>query len=339
MSSQRLSPRAWRDVALAAALAVLAPATRPAAAQQPDSAPVPAAAVAAAAGDSVVRAVTPAEDSLYQLAQRLVAEGQGAAGRAIVDSLIAAAPAGTPRYAEALFWRASLAATANEAERDYGRLAVEFPLSPRSEDALLRLAQLQIARGDRIQAIRHLNRLLLEHPASTRRARTAYWLAYAQFEERNVPRACAALASARASTQPTDVELRNQIDYYAQRCEGVDTSVVLARRPAAGESRTAPPGPRGTVQRTEAGVTTPPPAPTSGRYTIQVAAFNTRAAAAQLRDRLAARGYAARVVGTAEPYRVRIGRYPTREAAQAAARDLEAKKVVSGAFVTEAEAR
>jgi rare lipoprotein A len=136
------------------------------------------------------------------------------------------------------------------------------------------------------------------------------------------------------------VELRNQIDYYARRCEGVDTSVVLARRPAAVENRTPPrPGPRGTVQRTEAGVTTPPPAPTSGRYTIQVAAFNPPAAAAQLRDRLAARGYAARVVGTAEPYRVRIGRYPTREAAQAAARDLEAKKVVSGAFVTEAEAR
>ncbi len=95
-------------------------------------------------------------DTMFLVAQRLVSEGRGAEGRALMDSLLAAAVAGSPKYAEALFWHASLAATAADAERDYRRLSVEFPLSPRAEDALMRLAQMEIARGDRALAMRHL---------------------------------------------------------------------------------------------------------------------------------------------------------------------------------------
>ena len=70
-----------------------------------------------------------------------------------------------------------------------------------------------------------------------------------------------------------------------------------------------------------------------GRYTLQVAAYGSRADADRLARRLEARGLDVRVVGQAKVFRVRVGRYETRAAAAAAARDLKAKKI--DAFVTE----
>lgn len=165
-------------------------------------------------------------DSMFLRARRLVADGNGAAGRALADSLLTAATPGTLRYAEALFWRASVAPTAAAAERDYRMLSIEYPLSPRAEDALLRLAQLELARGDRALAIKHLERLTLEHPASPSRARASYWRSRVLFEDGNVPRACAALADARAHVPLGDVELRNQVEFQSRRCLGVDTTAV-----------------------------------------------------------------------------------------------------------------
>jgi cell division protein FtsN len=49
-----------------------------------------------------------------------------------------------------------------------------------------------------------------------------------------------------------------------------------------------------------------------------------------MRARLAARGYAARVVGAVQPFRVRVGRYATRAHAEPVA------KAIHG-YVTEAE--
>jgi len=81
------------------------------------------------------RASTPPSDSIYQRARRLVSEGDGAAGRAIVDSILRAAAEGTPVYGDALFWHGALAETAAEAERDYRRVIVEYPLSRYADDA------------------------------------------------------------------------------------------------------------------------------------------------------------------------------------------------------------
>ena len=130
-------------------------------------------------------------DSVFLRAQRLVSEGRGSTGRALVDSVLAARVDGSAPYAEALFWRASLAASAVDAERDYRRLAVEFQMSPRSEDALLRLAQMELARGDRAMAVKHLERLALEHPTATARPRASYWMARILFENGDLPGGCA----------------------------------------------------------------------------------------------------------------------------------------------------
>ena len=74
-------------------------------------------------------------------------------------------------------------------------------------------------------------------------------------------------------------------------------------------------------------------------FTVQVAAFPGRAQADQFRDRLIARGFQARTVGAGQVFRVRVGRYATRAAANTAAQDLRAKKIAGDAFVTEAEAQ
>src|SRR3954470_24118405 len=116
----------------------------------------------------VAGAQTPASrptsaESVFARARTLVVNGNGAAGRLLVDSVVAATEPDTPAYAEALYWRATLAATSVDAERDYRRIVVEYPLSPREADALLQLAQLEVARGDRASASIHLERYLLEN--------------------------------------------------------------------------------------------------------------------------------------------------------------------------------
>ena len=69
---------------------------------------------------------------------------------------------------------------------------------------------------------------------------------------------------------------------------------------------------------------------------MQVAAFPDRAAALSLVDRLKARGVSARVAGSAQPYRVWVGRYPTRAEAATVLKDLKDRKIATDAFIVEA---
>ena len=190
----------------------------------------------------VVPTISNAQSSLdsaaYKQAQSLVNEGNTAAGRAIVDSVIARTTLGTNAYGEGLYWRAVLSATAADAEMDYRRIIVDYPLSPRVEDALLRLAQLELARADYDGALQHLNRLTLEHPNGVMRARAGYWTARVLFEKNDIPRACAANADALERSSQDDAELRNQISYLNQRCVGVVVATIPATTPTVG----GPPG-------------------------------------------------------------------------------------------------
>src|SRR4051812_16365860 len=160
----------------------------------------------------------PATDSVFMRARRLVSEGDGATGRAIVDSMLRASAEGTPTYGDALYWRGALAETAADAERDYRRVIVEYPLSAYSDDALLAMAELEQARGDRAGALQHLQRFVREHPVSTARSTAAFAGARLAFELGDSRAACNLIADARSSVASSEVELRNQIDYYASRC-------------------------------------------------------------------------------------------------------------------------
>ncbi len=342
------------------------------------------------AGKSRAATTSDPRDTLFLRARRLVAEGNGAAGRALVDSAVTAATVGTTEYATALYWRGALSSTAADAERDYRRIIVEYPFSPHSGDALLALAQLEMARGERDPAIDHLQRFLLQRPNDAERVRAGIWLGRLLLEQNQMVKGCAVLLRTRASLGDAAVETRNQVDYYAARCAGVDTTpaaphpaTVPAQTPAARAPRvdsgaarrptrdsTRPdtarrqtPVGRDSVRRDSSINTAPnrdsaarkprarrdsstedparrkPVAPNAGstaapgRFTIQVAAYDTRQSAEQLVTRLSARGIVARLVpSTTPPYRVRIGRYATDEAATAAARALKEKGITG--FVT-----
>jgi TolA-binding protein len=177
--------------------------------------------VAAVIASSAAAQESAVVSPVYRRAQSLVNEGNPAAGRALIDSMISVAPQGTNEYAEAVYWRAVLAGTASDAEMDYRRILVDYPRSPRVEDALIRLAQLEIARANYDGALRHLNTLVTEHPQSPSRARASYWIARASFDKNDIQGGCTATADALARTSDNDTELRNQISYLNQRCSGV----------------------------------------------------------------------------------------------------------------------
>jgi cell division protein FtsN len=170
-------------------------------------------------------------DPVFIRAQALVSDGNGAAGRAVIDSVLAATPPGARLYPEALFWRASLASNAADAESDYKHIVVDYPLAPQAEDALLRLAQLELARGDRDGALAHLQRIPRDYPRSKSLARANYWTARVFFEKSDIPNACAANANALSETGADEIELRNQIQYQGQRCPSMPTSVASAKPP------------------------------------------------------------------------------------------------------------
>lgn len=282
---------------------------------QGTTAPVDSSAVSAP-NDPIPR---PANDSLFRRARRLVSEGNGVAGRALVDSLLAATDPATAAYGDALYWHGALAPTAAAAEADYRRVIVEYPLAYYSGDALLAIAELEQARGDRAGAMQHLQRFVREHPDNPGRGIAALGAARLAFEQRDSTLACSMLVEARRSAPASDVELRNQIAYYGNRC---------ASMPAAPSAVAAAPIPAATMPTpvaatpTPSAATTAPDAPapaprTITRYTVQVAAYDTRADAEGLVKKLAARGIEARVSGTSKPFRVRLALHATRKDANA----------------------
>ena len=268
-----------------------------------------------------------ATDSVYIRAQRMVSDGNAAAGRAVVDSMLRAQRRGSPSYAEALFWRATLAPTARQAEQDYRRLIVEYPLYSRSGDVLLRLAQLELLRGNRDAAAVHLRRIQTEHPEFGNQAAASYWLARVLFEKNDPAGACAAIAEAKRIVKTDDIELKNQIDYQDQQCAGV----VLSAPPDTIAAPVNSPEPQSKPEPV-APATQAKTAATTGSYSVQVAAYTRKSQATTLASRLLRRGFPVRVDGTKAPFRVRIGRYLTRADATAAQQRMK-KSGISGIVV------
>jgi cell division septation protein DedD len=297
---------------------------------------------AAAAGAQPTRVITPPDTGAFARARRLVSEGNGALGRALVDTVLAATPPGTPAYAEALYWRATLAERSADAERDYRRIAVEYATSPRAADALVRLAQLDLVRGQPAAAREHLTRLLRDHTDAPTRARASYWLARAALDANDPRGACEALNDATSATEPEGDLARQVVALRARvpRCPAPASQRVATAAPNASTPNASAPPPN-------ASAPTPPPAAArpatagAGRFTVQVAAYDSRPGAEALAARLQKRGVDAYVVSggatpDTPPFRVRVGRWATRGEAAAALADLK-KRGLAG-FVAEERA-
>ncbi len=190
-----------------------------------------------------VSAATPARaqdivnlDQAIGRARALVEAGNGRAGRLVLDSLVQRTPVGTPALGELLYWRGLLSESGTEAERDWRRLLLEVPMSPRAEDALLRLAQLEQLRGRPAASRALLERMARDYSEPSSQARAHFWLAKAFFDENDRARACGALDIARRDAPSNAVELRTQMDDLRKRCAGVTAvaPIVVASVPAVG---------------------------------------------------------------------------------------------------------
>jgi tetratricopeptide (TPR) repeat protein len=127
------------------------------------------------------------------------------------------------------------------AEKDYRRIIVDYPLTSRAPDALLKLGQLELTRGDRAAAEGHFKRIISDYESSSVYAEANYWLARSYFDMNKTKSACKVNAEALAKVNPSNIELKNQIDFQNQQCRGLavtedtatvaDTGVEKAEKP------------------------------------------------------------------------------------------------------------
>ena len=266
-------------------------------------------------------------------ARALVAAGDGTAARALLDSLVSHNDAGSNSLAESLYWRAVLAERSADAERDWKRLVVDAPLSPRVPDAVLHLADLEIVRGRPDAARGYLSRITRDFAESPEQPKAMLGIARSYFEERDIAHACETVTALRAKGIP-DGELRLQANEMDSRCKAAANAAANAAAVAGDSASTGSStgagsdvsGDRATPRR-GAGSST------REKYTVQLVAYDTRSQAESVVKRLAKRGLTARVDGERKPYRIHVGRYVTRADAVAALARLK-KKGHSG-FVTE----
>ena len=253
---------------------------------------------------AVSPAVSPALDRARTRARALLDEGEGVEARALLDSLVRATAVGSNDFAEALYWRATLSERVSEAERDWKRLIIDAPLSPRASDAMVRLGELEMLRGRPAAARTHSERVVRVYPTGPARAKSQMGIVKSWVAQQDLPRACVALLAVSAGGVPNGVpdgELRLQAEEMGRRCATVDPK-ALTKVSAASSASTMP---------------------SNARFSVQLAAYDTRAEADAAVARFTKRGIDTRVDGEAKPYRVRAGYYPTRDAATAALAKLK----------------
>lgn len=171
-------------------------------------------------------------------------------GSVIVAAGITAGVAFWPRQTasspdDALYWRASTQASATDAEQDLAGLIARYPTSRHLDDALLRLAQLELSRGDRVAALDHLTQLSQHAPAGIYHTRATVLSATAQLDNGDSTSACQAVTPDLGRSANADSTLARQLDAVAKTCAAraasaaattIDSSAVKARR----DSTTAP---------------------------------------------------------------------------------------------------
>ncbi len=178
-----------------------------------------------------------AEDVLIRV-RRLTANDVAAA-RALIDSLVVTLPASATVMPEALFAKASIAPSAVEAERDYGRIVKDFKFSGRVPDALMRLALLESARNNRVMALRHLEQLLRDHSDAAVRSRASLLAGRLRLDAGDLARACELLAAAYASAGLTERDVKEQAESLGAQCPTPVAMMAQREPPPLGIARAA----------------------------------------------------------------------------------------------------
>ncbi len=231
-------------------------------------------------------------------ALRLAQTGQVDTARAVVRRLLATLSPGDSLYPEALLAGAKIAPDAQTVATNLNRIVVEYGSSRWADDALLMLTQLYFAQHDPAQTIQAAERLRRDYPDSPLRARAAFPAARAYFDLKDESRGCELIREALAGAAD-DVEYRNQVGFYAARCGAVATTTAAPADSTAAAAKT---------------------------YAVQVLAVKSTAQVDAMLTRLGVMGFDARVVrDTSGFFKVRVGRYATREEAQQVQQRLRAR--------------
>jgi general secretion pathway protein A len=113
---------------------------------------------------------------------------------------------------------AIVASSASDAEHALSAFVRRFSTSKHFDEALLRLAQLQISRGDREAAIGNLDRLARHTPVPLARARAIVFASQAHLDDRDTTSACAGLTPELTSSAASDTTLARQLTGLSSLC-------------------------------------------------------------------------------------------------------------------------
>jgi cell division septation protein DedD len=228
-------------------------------------------------------------------------------------------------YPGVLFTAGMLAPDAGLIATDLQRVVVEYGRSVWADSALLALTKLYFAQGDPAATLQAAERLRRDYPDSPLRPRADFTGARAAFDMKDSAHGCTLIRHA-LDGAGADVEFRNQVSYYAARCPTA---------PAPAPATPGTPGAPGTVAAPPAGTAAPagdsqtkPPvaAPPPSAYAVQVLAVKSATQVDEMLTRLKVMGFDARVVrDTSGLFKVRVGRYATREEAVQALRRLKTR--------------
>jgi cell division septation protein DedD len=251
-------------------------------------------------------------DTLRAAAVRL-AQTHPDSARALVRRLLASLSPQDSLYPGALFTAGRIAPDAATAATDLQRVVIEYGRSVWADSALVLLTQLHFAQGDPAATVQAAERLRRDYPDSPLRPRAAFWGARAYFDLKDETHGCALIREALEGAGD-DVEFRNQVNFYAARCT------------ASAAASPAPAPPRSDSEAKPPAAAPGPPVPAAASYAVQVLAVKSAAQVDEMLTRLKVMGFEARVVrDTSGLFKVRVGRYATRDEAVRAQRRLRAR--------------
>jgi hypothetical protein len=137
-----------------------------------------------------------------------------------------------------------MATSPADAERDLNSLIATYPSSRRYDDALLRLAQLEISRGDRPGAVGHLNQLARRTTDGLTRTRAGVLASLALLDGGDTTTACTNRPTAVDSADAVNPLVARDLETLNTLCVTRDTvaaaaATVIDSTPAV--ARAAPP--------------------------------------------------------------------------------------------------
>lgn len=255
-------------------------------------------ALAAAVGVAPLAPLATQTDPRLVHAIELAQAGRQDSALALVEQLLANLSPSDSAYPEALYTVGILGLDNRTITTHLQRVVVEYGQSPWADDALLRLTQFYFAQGDHAGTAQAAQRLRRDYPDSPLRARAAFFGARAYFALNDETEGCTLIREA-LDGAAADVELQNQVEFYAGRCGSGDAAT------SAGDT-----APRGRGKGFE----------------VQVLAVRNAAQVDEMLTRLKVMGFDARVVrDTSGFFKVRVGPYANREAAEQARARLRTK--------------